>query len=74
MADKGDGIDPFAVTQHFEMQVRAGGATGFAHQRDRLAFPDFLTNRDKIFGVVRIAGCITVAVVDLDQFAKSIAR
>ena len=55
--------------QHFEMQVRAGRAAGRADQRDGLALLYGIADADQHALVVRIAGDVAVAVIDLDHVA-----
>jgi len=73
LADIRYGIDPSTVLQYFEVQIRPCRAARVTHQRDCLTFPDFLANRDEIFRIMRITSCVTVAVINFDQFAKTIA-
>ena len=55
------------------MQVRAGGASRVAHQSDRLTFSDLFAHGDQVFFIVRVAGRIAIAVVNLDEIAKPVA-
>ena len=74
LADERNRIDPLAVAQHFEVQVRARCTTRIPHQRDCLTFSDFFTDRDEVFRVMRIAGRITVAMIYFEQFAETVTR
>ncbi len=74
LADKRHGIDPLTVAQHFEVQIRARRAARVTHQRNGLTFPDFLANINEVFRIVRVTGCISIAVIDFDQFAETVTR
>lgn len=65
------GIDNLAVAQHFEMQVGSGRPPCRSHQGDNLSFLDSVTDRNKVFTIVRIARYEAVSVVYLDQLAKA---
>ena len=42
-------INPAAVMQHLEMQIRASSAPGFAHQSNNLTFLDLISDGNKVF-------------------------
>ena len=48
LSDELDGIHTRAVFQNLEMQIRAGRSAGIAHERNGLAFFDFVPYGDKI--------------------------
>ena len=73
IADEIDRINTCPVAQHFKVQVRAGRATGFAHQGDCLTFFHLVTDFDEIFQIMRVARRITIAMVDLDHDAVAVA-
>src|SRR5690606_41480053 len=72
LADEVDRVALLALVQDFEVQVRSCGAAGVTHQRDGLAFLHFVADSYEGFGIVRVAGCVAIAVVDLDEFAISV--
>src|SRR5690606_19427721 len=72
LADEVDRVALLALVQDFEVQVRSCGAAGVTHQRDGLAFLHFVADSYEVFGIVRVAGCVAIAVVDLDEFAISV--
>src|SRR5579863_1916872 len=70
-SDVGQGIDLTAVVQHFEVHVRTGRAAGGSHESDRVTALDGLPDADQGLLVVGVTGDVTVAVIDLDEFAKT---
>ena len=67
------GLTRSAVPQHLEVQVGAGRAAGFTHEGTVCPFLDLVTDGDEVFGIVRIAGRVAVAVIDLDHDAVAVA-
>src|SRR5690606_11749655 len=65
-------IDLLAVPQHLEMEIRAGGAARVAEPGDNLTSLHGVAERDEVRRVMRVAGNVTVAVVDLDELAVAL--
>src|SRR5690606_6772107 len=63
-----------AVAQHLEVQVGPGRAPGVAEPRDDLAALHGVADGDEIRRVVRVAGHVAVAVIDLDELAVTLTR
>src|SRR5690606_23256560 len=74
LLDVGHRIDRLAVAQHLEVQVGPGRAPGVAEPRDDLAALHGVADGDEIRRVVRVAGHVAVAVIDLDELAVTLTR
>src|SRR5262245_42150034 len=68
-ADEAHRVDGATLLQHFEVQVRAGGAARGADQGDRLTLLNRVADGDQHALIVRIARHVPVAVIDLDALA-----
>ena len=49
-----NGINTLAILEHFKVQVRSGRTTRVAHQGNRLALLDLISDFDEVFLIVRI--------------------
>src|SRR5688572_11752561 len=69
----GDRVDRTAVEPDFEMAMRAGGAAARTDLDDSMAGMDARADVGDVARVVRVAGHVAVAVVDLDHIAVTAA-
>src|SRR5688572_10588274 len=66
-------VDRLVVQQNLEVKVRPRGTARVAHAGDDLTPADGVADRHEIVDVVRVAGHVAIAVVDLDELAVAIA-
>ena len=72
-ADVFQRVDFSPATYHFEVKIWSGRPSGTAHQGHDLSLADLIADRDQIFGVVGVARGISIAMINFDHLAITIA-